>query len=84
MFERDCGATTDFSTQVSILGFKESLPDKAGNIFIADSNHGAVTNLKVGIRWSSPRQLVISYSPQARVFRKQNSAGDVAIVYESN
>jgi len=70
MFERDCGATTDFSTQVSILGSKDSLPDEAGNIFIADSNHGAITHLKIEIRWSSPKQLVISYSPQARVLRK--------------
>lgn len=41
IFERDCGATTDFSTQVSIVPTSTPLPDTAGNVFVADGNHGA-------------------------------------------
>ena len=34
IFQRDCGATTGFSTQVSVLGVNEELENKSGNIFI--------------------------------------------------
>ena len=35
VFQRDCGATTGFSTQISILSYQARLPDKPGNVFIA-------------------------------------------------
>src|SRR5689334_1844736 len=39
LFQRDCGATTDFSTQVSIVPTGERLADQGGNAFVADANH---------------------------------------------
>jgi hypothetical protein len=41
VFERDCGATTDFSTQISILPKGASVQSGAGNALTADTNHGA-------------------------------------------
>ena len=40
VFQRDCGATTGFSTQVSVVTKGASLPNEAGNVFIADTDHG--------------------------------------------
>src|SRR5438093_11136049 len=40
VFERDCGATTDFSTQVVILPPGEELGNRSGNVFVVDSDHG--------------------------------------------
>src|SRR5262249_10486833 len=40
VFERDCGATTGFSTQISIVGGNGSLPSRAANLFVADTDHG--------------------------------------------
>jgi hypothetical protein len=34
VFQRDCGATTGFSTQISILAFTEELQNIEGNIYI--------------------------------------------------
>ena len=41
VFQRDCGATAPFSTQASLLAITEKLPDEGGNVFSADTNHGA-------------------------------------------
>src|SRR5882757_3734258 len=41
VFERSCGATTGFSTQASLLKSDQALPTTAGNLYIADDNHGA-------------------------------------------
>ena len=82
VFERDCGATTDFSTQVSILNGNELLSREAGNIFIADSNHGTVQKMLVTVRWDSTSRLVVSYPTRARVFLQRDRGGDVAVSYE--
>ncbi len=36
LFSRDCGATTSFTTNVSIIKHNQILPNKAGNIYIAE------------------------------------------------
>ncbi len=38
VFQRDCGATTGFTTQISLLPSNVSLPNEAGNIFIVDGH----------------------------------------------
>jgi hypothetical protein len=40
VFQRDCGATTSFSTQISILWTNRPLPNETGNLFVADTDHG--------------------------------------------
>jgi hypothetical protein len=73
VFERDCGATTGSSTQVSLLRSSDRLPNKGGNLFIADDDHGAAPNgpgggPQVGVAWKANRQLLVKYDPRARVF----------------
>jgi hypothetical protein len=74
VFQRDCGATTDFSTQISVLPKGVSLPGAAGNVFIADSNHGAAPRAtwggpEVDVRWSGNRRLSVVTHPAARISR---------------
>jgi len=38
LFQRDCGATTEFSTQISILDKNAKLLNKSGNILTADGH----------------------------------------------
>ena len=88
VFQRDCGATTGFSTQVSILGNSESLPNASGNAFTADADHGkAVSGPNGGpivlVRWLSNSEIEISYDSKARVFLKESSANSVKIRYSS-
>ena len=61
VFTRDCGATTGFSTQVSILGGANSLPNDAGNVFV--TNDGCA-----GAHWSGNRKVTVVYDHHAQVF----------------
>ena len=36
VFNRGCGATTGFNTQISIINTSEELESEGGNLFIAD------------------------------------------------
>jgi len=87
VFQRDCGAATGFSTQVSLMAAKDALPDESGNVFTADSNRGAVPISAAGgpvvqVRWASGRALVITHHAGARVFKQKNSVSGVAVAYE--
>ena len=83
VFERSCGATTGFSTHVSVLNDRDPIPKSPGNVFDADSDHGAAKDMTVRVRWAAPDQLVIRYPAQARVFRKETQANGVGVTYEA-
>ena len=87
VFERDCGATTDFSTQASVLPAKARLRNDPGNVLVIDSNHGAVPQGEgggpaLGVRWISDVQLVLSYCEGARVFGAASRHESINIAYE--
>lgn len=85
VFERDCGATTPFSTQVSIV---PSVRDArgSGNVFTADTDHGKAPSgpgggPAVGVRWIDRRTLEIRYHPAARTFGREVRHDDIDIRY---
>ena len=87
VFQRDCGATTGFSTQVSVIAATDALPNASGNLFSADSNRGAVPVSAAGrpvvqVRWASGRALVLAHHAGARVFTQKDSVSGVAVAYE--
>lgn len=53
-FRRDCGATTTYSTHVSILPVSRKLPNEAGNVF-AQSREPMII-----VRWLDDHHLSIS------------------------
>ena len=78
MFQRDCGATTGFSTQLSIVRAGEP-PAGAGNTFRADDDHGAASAGDWGgpwaeMSWLAPDRLLVRYA----AIRKNNSPGAAA------
>jgi hypothetical protein len=86
LFQRDCGATTGFSSQVS-LAEGSGAPSGAGNIFIADTDNGAASAASWGgpwveLRWLGPKHLLIRYDAGARVFMQSESVSGVNISYE--
>lgn len=86
IFLRDCGATTNFSTQVSILKVAEKLKNESGNIFSADSERGKAKideNNIVAIKskWISNNKVIITYDKNARIFKTQNSLDEIEIDY---
>ncbi len=89
VFERNCGATTPFSTQVSILGARERLGNEAGNAFRSDTDHGAAPSGRGGgpaveVRWTGVRRVVIRHHPRTRVSGAEERVGEVTIDYAAD
>ncbi len=58
VFQRDCGATTGFSTQVSILKASSQLTNRGGNVFAMD---GHPDWTQVEVRWDGNRSVDLRY-----------------------
>jgi len=58
VFERNCGATTSFSTQISILDSNEELENEEGNVFIISGHPDTVAPY---LKWASNVQLKINH-----------------------
>jgi hypothetical protein len=79
-FDRNCGANTSSNLQISILPVSKSLPKDAANAFIADSDHGA-TRFVAQPEWITARKLRITYSPKARIFKRESKVGPIEVEY---
>ncbi|GAB3368001.1 MULTISPECIES: hypothetical protein [Giesbergeria] len=85
-FQRDCGATTGFSTQVLIISSADALENESGNTFIADTNHDAAPigqggGPEVQINWLSDLRLQIQNHKLARIFRAETKYEGVNVEY---
>jgi hypothetical protein len=85
IFQRDCGATTGFSTQASLLPAHDRLRG-SGNVFIADTDHGKAPSGPGGgpqltARWIAEDTLELRYHPQARVFLADSVHQGISIQY---
>lgn len=66
VFRRDCGATTNFSTQVSIMNSWEKLDNgNTGTVFVTDSS--AV------VKWNGDGSLSIKYGAPCKIFTQCES-----------
>jgi hypothetical protein len=86
LFQRHCGATTGFSTQISVLPPGEK-PSAAGTAFIADGHHGKAAATPWGgpgaeLSWLAPGHLLVRYDQNSRVFKREDAAG-VRITYQA-
>lgn len=82
VFERDCGATTGFSTQVSILPVGEELSDSdAGNTLICSDDFG---RQEIKIEWEGSRCLKLFYSERACDLSKEAGQTGISIVAVSS
>jgi hypothetical protein len=79
VFERNCGATTDFSTQVSILGATQELPNISGNIFVID---GHPDYAQVQVKWESDQAMEVTYSGGREVHYQQEMFSNASQVFE--
>jgi hypothetical protein len=86
LFQRDCGATTGFSTQISVLG-NGGAPSGSGNAYQADDNHGvaAVGDWQgpwANMRWLGTDRLLIRYATKSRIFAQESEVDGVKIDYQ--
>lgn len=80
VFQRSCGATTGFSTQVSVLPAGGKLRGAAGNVFVAETDHGAAPSGPGGgpvveSVWIAEDRLLIRHHRLARVFVSEAAPG---------
>jgi hypothetical protein len=80
VFQRDCGATTGYSTQVSILDADKYLPNKKGNVFI-QNGHPEWT--AVNVTWNDSRSVTITHSDDYHVYKSESRCWFVKVAYES-
>jgi len=90
VFYRNCGATTPFTTEISVLRSVDRLADgSVGNIFsMADppgtpeplSRNGVID---VRLNWRSPQRLAISTPRRAVVGKRVDSVNGIKIEYSS-
>ena len=81
MFERNCGATTGFSTQVSVLRKSPNLPNGSGNVFVADGapwTRDLAPSL-FGMKWQNAKTLQINHPAGVRIYKSKKTIGGVAI-----
>ena len=89
IFQRDCGATTDFSTQGSIFPAARKIKDNdSGNLFIADTDHGAaqkqysIGGPLITAEWVDNNHVDIKYATGSRFFLQKDSVDGVEVTYE--
>ena len=72
VFQRDCGATTGFSTQISILNSDEELDNEGGNIFIIK---GHPSDVAPEIVWTGNQSITIHHRINGNEFKAKNQFG---------
>ncbi|QRP63164.1 hypothetical protein I6J77_13715 [Rhodanobacter sp. FDAARGOS 1247] len=75
VFNRNCGATTGFNTQVSIVP-AGAAPSGAGNTLILDGT------VPLKFLWVSESKLLITGLGYAKVFKQERSVAGVSVVYD--
>ncbi len=85
-FQRDCGATTSFSTQVSILPSANAIGKESGNIFVADTNHGEAPadqsgGPEVQVNWLSDTHLQVQHHKLVRIHRVESEYEGIKVEY---
>lgn len=76
LFERSCGATTGFSTQVSIIKSHQHLLNEGGNIYIADGHPN-----NSSLVWLSANTLLIG-GTDSSAYKRLQSFNGIKIQYE--
>jgi hypothetical protein len=87
IFEHNCGATTGYSTHISILPISTQFSNDMGNVFICDGDHGkAPSGLGGGppvlVEWKNENSLVITYDSRSRVFSSITYLQGITISYQ--
>lgn len=88
VFVRNCGATTDWSTQASIIGIDDALSSNdTGNAMIIDPDYGKAKPLAIKgwaiikAKWENPNLLNLHHSKDAAVYFQDEKIGNVEIKF---
>lgn len=74
-FVRNCGATTGYSTQVSVVGGRKSEVTGSGNTLIVEGRPD------LELKWISESEVLISRPGPGRIFKQEEQVSGTAIKY---
>jgi hypothetical protein len=91
VFQIDCGAATDFNTQVVIVKASLDTSDEKSlpkGFFVADKDHerapaGITHGPEVRLTWESDEALNLQHHQFARIFRSESEQKGVTIKYQT-
>lgn len=88
VFQRDCGATTGFSTQASIGDVNAGTGNRPGNIFIATTDKGAAPSGLGGgpelkVQWLDSKTVQLAHHKKAAVVKAETSYAGFRIHYRT-
>jgi len=75
IFNRDCGATTGVSFQLSIMDKGDDLPNKSGNTFVAEGDFT--------IEWVSEKILSVKYRKSSETYEMDKRVNGIKVEYVS-
>lgn len=77
VYERNCGATTDFSSMVNVQSASDKFRSDEGVLFVAKGRY------ELSITWTGPRTLLITCPNCSRknIFREVVALGDIDVRY---
>lgn len=74
IFSRDCGATTGFNRQISLLKHNENLEDIPGNVLRLDGEPNLI------VEWKNSNELIVSH-PLDPSFKASEEINNIKIWY---
>jgi hypothetical protein len=75
VFVRNCGATTPYSTHVSVLSASADSPKDAGNTFVIQERPA------VSVEWASPSELAVTFPRHGKVFHQEPAVSGITVSY---
>jgi hypothetical protein len=87
IFSQNCGAISDFSTQISIVESEYKLKENdIGNIFSADSDHHKANMngeiIELNVIWKNNDTVKIEYAENSRIFKNKKKLNGIHIEYK--
>jgi hypothetical protein len=91
VFQIDCGASSDFNSQVAIVSANKDVSQKDAlpkSFFVADRDHGRAPEGKehgpeLRLNWLSDSSLEIQHHELARIIRAEKSSRGVTVDYRT-
>ena len=76
-FVRSCGATTGFSSHVSIVPRNKPIPNEPGNILVVGGKQ------PLSVKWQSNSELEIELPKESKIHKQTEGLGEISIKYKS-
>ena len=78
VYERDCGATTDFSSIVNVQSSSDKFRGDKGLLFLAKGRYS------LSVQWTGPRTLLVNCANCSRknIYREVVALGDIDVNYK--